>query len=119
MRTSSYIKFFLCFCFLSILQSLYSQALYYPDTVWQTKKPTELKMNTLLLDSAVHFAVHNDSKTNYNLRTADMEEYSNEPDYKILGPMKDRGKPAGLIIRNGYIVAEWGDVKRVDMTFSA
>jgi CubicO group peptidase (beta-lactamase class C family) len=32
--------------------------------------------------------------------------------------MKDRGKPAGLIIRNGYIVAQWGDVKRVDMTFS-
>jgi CubicO group peptidase (beta-lactamase class C family) len=119
MRTPSYYKFFLCFCFLSTLLSLYSQAPYYPDSVWQTKKPAELKMNALLLDSAVSFAVHNDSKTNYNLRLADMEAYSNEPDYRILGPMKDRGKPAGLIIRNGYIVAEWGDVKRVDMTFSA
>jgi CubicO group peptidase (beta-lactamase class C family) len=76
-------------------------------------------MNALLLDSAVSFAIHNDSKTNYNLSIADMEEYKNEPDYRILGPMKDRGTPAGLIIRNGYIVAEWGDVKRVDMTFSA
>jgi CubicO group peptidase (beta-lactamase class C family) len=32
--------------------------------------------------------------------------------------MKERGKPAGLIIKNGYIIAQWGDVKRVDMTFS-
>ena len=32
--------------------------------------------------------------------------------------MKDRGKPAGIIIRKGYIVAQWGDLKRVDMTFS-
>lgn len=72
-----------------------------------------------MLDSAVHFAIHNDSKTNYNLKIADLEAFGNEPNYRILGPMKDRGKPAGLIIRNGYIVAEWGDVKRVDMTFSA
>jgi CubicO group peptidase (beta-lactamase class C family) len=119
MRTPIYYKFFLCFSFLSISFSLYSQAPYYPDSVWQTKKPAELKINALLLDSAVHFAIHNDSKTNYNLKIANMGEYSNEPDYRILGPMKDRGKPAGLIIRNGYIVAEWGDVKRVDMTFSA
>ena len=32
--------------------------------------------------------------------------------------MKQRGGPAGLIIRKGYIVAQWGDVNRVDMTFS-
>jgi CubicO group peptidase (beta-lactamase class C family) len=32
--------------------------------------------------------------------------------------MKDRGGPAGVIIRHGYIVAQWGDLKRVDMTFS-
>jgi len=49
-------------------------------------------MNALLLDSAVSFAVRNDSKTNYNLKIADMEAYSNEPDYRILGPMKDRGR---------------------------
>jgi CubicO group peptidase (beta-lactamase class C family) len=32
--------------------------------------------------------------------------------------MRERGKPAGIILKDGYIVAEWGDVKRVDMTFS-
>jgi CubicO group peptidase (beta-lactamase class C family) len=77
-----------------------------------------MKMNTQLLDSAVNFAIKNDSKTDYNLRVANLRAYANEPGYQILGPMKDRGKPAGLIIRKGYIVAQWGDVKRVDMTFS-
>jgi CubicO group peptidase (beta-lactamase class C family) len=75
-------------------------------------------MNTRLLDSAVSFAINNDSKTDYNLRIANLKAYVNEPNYRILGPMKDRGKPAGMIIRNGYIVAQWGDLKRVDMTFS-
>ena len=76
-------------------------------------------MDLRLLDSAVNFALQNDSKTDYNLRIANIKAYSNEPNYRMLGPMKDRGKPSGLVIRHGYIVAEWGDVKRVDMTFSA
>jgi len=47
-----------------------------------------------------------------------MKAYANEPGYKIIGPMKERGKPTGLIIKNGYVVAQWGDLDRVDMTFS-
>lgn len=53
------------------------------------------------------------------MRIANLKAYANEPSYRMLGPMKERGKPAGLIIKNGYIVAEWGDASRVDMTFSA
>ena len=112
------IKFLLFFCLQSTCHLLYSQAPYYPDSVWQIKKPAELKINAALLDSAVSFAIQNDSKTDYSLRIANLKAYANEPDYRILGPMKDRGKPAGIIIRKGYIVAQWGDIKRVDMTFS-
>jgi CubicO group peptidase (beta-lactamase class C family) len=101
-----------------ISKTAFSQQPYYPDTAWQTKKPSELKMNAQLLDSAVRFAIQNETKTDYDLRVANMKAYVNEPGYKIYGPMKPRGKPAGLIIKNGYIVAQWGDVKRVDMTFS-
>jgi len=36
----------------------------------------------------------------------------------ILGPTKPRTGVNGIIIRQGYIVAEWGDTKRADMTFS-
>lgn len=109
------------YCLFILLQIVTFNAFtqtYFPDTVWQRKKPAELKLNTSLIDSAVRFAIANDSKTDYDLRIANYKAYANEPDYKILGPMKERGKPAGLIIKNGYIVAEWGDLNRVDMTFS-
>ena len=112
-------KKYLLFSFIVLLfQGSYAQQLYFPDSTWQTKKPAELKMNTALLDSAVSFALHNDSKTDYDLRIANMKAYANEPNYRIAGPMRERGKPAGIILKNGYIIAQWGDVKRVDMTFS-
>jgi CubicO group peptidase (beta-lactamase class C family) len=38
----------------------------------------------------------------------------------VLGPLpKRRGEQNGLIIRHGYIVAEWGDTDQVDPTYSA
>ena len=104
--------------FVLFFQTGYSQQLYFPDSTWQTKKPSELKMNAALIDSAVSFAIHNETKTDYDLRIANMKAYANEPGYRIAGPMRERGKPAGIILKNGYIVAQWGDVKRVDMTFS-
>jgi CubicO group peptidase (beta-lactamase class C family) len=96
-----------------------AQPVYYPDTAWQVKAPAELKMNKLLLDSAVNFAIAHENKVDRDLRIANLKAYSDEPDYKITGPMKGRGGPAGLIIKDGYIVAQWGDISRVDMTFSA
>jgi len=96
----------------------YSQQSYFPDSTWQTKKPAELKMNAQLLDSAISFAIHNETKTDYDLRIANLKAYANEPNYRIAGPMRERGKPAGIILKNGYIVAQWGDVKRGDMIFS-
>lgn len=98
--------------------ALYAQQLYYPGVEWQSKKPAEVKMNSQFLDSAIRFAINNETKIDYDLRVANLKSYSNEPGYKILGPTKDRGKPAGIILRNGYLVAQWGDIKRVDMTFS-
>jgi CubicO group peptidase (beta-lactamase class C family) len=109
--------------FLLFILSLYvltvdAQQLYFPDADWQIKKPEELKMNKVLLDSAVSVALKSENKVERDLRIAIMKCYSREPGYKIIGPMKERGGPAGLVIRNGYIVAQWGDVNRVDMTFS-
>lgn len=37
---------------------------------------------------------------------------------EIVGPVEPRGGPAGMILRGGRIVAEWGDTSRADMTFS-
>jgi CubicO group peptidase (beta-lactamase class C family) len=104
---------------LFIAQALYSQSNYYPDSTWQTKKPAEVKMNAAKLESAVKFAIQNETNTEYDLRVANLKAYADEPNYRILGPTKLRGKPAGIILRQGYIVAQWGDIHRVDMTFSA
>src|SRR5580704_6590128 len=118
MSKSNYLLFLFYLSVLLFPEILPAQSVYYPDSVWLTKKPTDVKMNAALLDSAVRFALHHDSKTNYDLRIADYQAYADEPGFRILGPTKDRGKPAGMIIKNGYIVAQWGDLKRVDMTFS-
>jgi len=96
-----------------------AQHTYFPDVVWQTKKPEELSMNKNLLDSAIVIAIQNENTVEKDLRIGLLKSYAREPDYKIIGPTKHRGGPTGVIVKNGYIVAQWGDVDRVDMTFSA
>ncbi len=112
-------KTILTFVLLLFVFSVNAQQLYFPDAEWQLKKPQDVKMNAALLDSAVALALRSENKVERDLRIANMKSYSREPGYKIIGPMKERGGPAGLVIKNGYIVAQWGDVNRVDMTFSA
>jgi CubicO group peptidase (beta-lactamase class C family) len=36
----------------------------------------------------------------------------------VIGPVRPRGAPNGLILRHGRLVAEWGDTANADMTFS-
>ena len=36
----------------------------------------------------------------------------------VIGPVRPRGAPNGLILRHGRLVAEWGDTTNADMTFS-
>src|SRR5204863_2040191 len=44
--------------------------------------------------------------------------FGREPFGYAIGPIKDRGDQTGIIIHKGYIVAEWGEPLRVDMTHS-
>jgi len=92
---------------------------YFPGKDWLVKKPEEVKANSKWIDSAISFALYNENKVDRDLRIADLKAYADEPDYKIIGPVKPRGGPAGLIIKDGYIIGQWGDINRVDMTFSA
>lgn len=36
----------------------------------------------------------------------------------VIGPVRPRGGPNGLVMRGGRLAAEWGDTRRPDMTFS-
>ncbi len=90
-----------------------------PGDDWERRRPVEVGMDSAALSAAVDFAVRNESPFGHDLR-AYLEErlLTSGPHGEIVGPMKDRGDPNGLILRGGYIVAEWGDTDRVDMTFS-
>ena len=101
-----------------LLVSANAQKLYFPSDEWETRKPEELKMNRMWLDSAVSFARNNESKVEKDLNIAILKAYGREPGFTIVGPVKPRGGPAGMVIKGGYIVAQWGETDRVDMTFS-
>ena len=40
------------------------------------------------------------------------------PYNNLIGPTQVRTGPNGVVIRSGYVVAEWGDTSQADMTFS-
>jgi len=94
---------------------------YYPPRgIWQRSTPQSVGMNTDRLAEAVEFAQSKAVVEPNDLAQAITDSFSpREPDFQILGPTKPREGSAGLVIRRGYIVAEWGDLERVDMTFSA
>ena len=93
---------------------------YFPErnAIWQVKTPDEVNVNSALLSDAVAFANSNEYSESKDLRIAILKGFAREPFHEILGPTKERGGPAGIILKNGYVVAKWGDTKRVDMTFS-
>lgn len=85
---------------------------------WQTAENGQFKFDPSALDKAVAFANANEYSGSRDLRIAILEGFKREPFHQILGPTKKRGGPAGMIMKNGYVLASWGDTKRVDMTFS-
>lgn len=98
---------------------LSAQISYFPDRgQWQEKSPAELRINIDKLQEAVSFAKTVEYTGAKDMRIAIAEGFQREPYHQILGPTKKRGGATGVIIKDGYLVAKWGDPKRVDMTFS-
>lgn len=94
-------------------------AQYFPNaTEWTERPATEAGFDAPALDSAVQFALDHEYSGARDLRLAILESFSREPGHTLRGPTKERGAPAGMILKDGYVVASWGDTKRVDMTFS-
>jgi CubicO group peptidase (beta-lactamase class C family) len=106
---------FVFFCY----PSLYSQY-YFPPAhgTWQQKDPNEYSIDSKKIDEAIDLAKENEYGGSKDLHIAILRGFSKEPYHKILGPTKKRGGPAGMILKNGYQIASWGSVERVDMTFS-
>lgn len=79
---------------------------------WETRPPTEMGFDEKALAAAVEFAKSHGSNWDF----ANQERIFG----KLLGPIpKTHAATNGLIIRHGYIVAEFGDTQAVDPTYSA
>lgn len=100
-------------------QSRSTSAPYYPERFdWQHKRPDEVGMNAAQVNEAVQLAVASETTGPKDMTLFLKNSFGKEPFDTLVGPIKDRGAASGLITRHGYIVAEWGDPKRVDITNS-
>jgi CubicO group peptidase (beta-lactamase class C family) len=95
-------------------------ATYYPDKgQWERRAPAHVGMDAALVDSAIAFAKASESTSQRDLEAAHWASgFAREPLPEPLGPFKPRGDLTGIIVRHGYLVAEWGEPDRVDLTFS-
>lgn len=90
--------------------------LHFPDAgTWERRDPSEVGMDPALLAQAVEYAKTRDTawgKTDY---MADQVRTFGKP----LGPVpQSHGSTNGIVIRHGYVVAEFGDTNAVEPTYS-
>ena len=103
--------------FLPLLSiGLLAQA-YYPGTLddWEKRAAG---FDSGKLSEAIAFAKVHESKAPRDLRLSHDFSFGREMYGEPIGPFKPRGEMTGVILKGGYIVAEWGEPERVDMTFS-
>src|ERR1700709_1970559 len=94
---------------------------------WTTHTPQQEKLDTAKLKAAIDFAISAELKYPPELaKVADIRDlrisvplkYAKEAFNTPIGPLKPHAPANGIIIRHGYIVAEWGATHDVDRTFS-
>ena len=100
---------------------------YFPaQNDWLSKKPELLGMDSKSLQDAIDSAV-NDKTPDYpddcdinEFKALELQKFSKgNDDGKIIGPLKRKGTVNGLVIRHGYIAAQFGDILQTDEIASA
>lgn len=90
-----------------------------PGEAWEVREPEELGMDPALLQQAMDYAsAHETTQIPDDPGAYLRERFQGIPHQEIVGPTAPRGGVNGIVLKDGYIVAEWGDTHRVDMTFS-
>lgn len=89
-----------------------------PAGTWERREPGQVGLDSAAVREAIAFAVASESTASRDLLANHERTFGREPHGGAVGPFRERGEPSGVIVRNGYIVAEWGDPDRVDVTFS-
>jgi CubicO group peptidase (beta-lactamase class C family) len=77
-------------------------------------------MDWMWLEEAARFASENETPWPRDLKLHLESGFFEPPPFnEILGPIRPRGEPNGLVLRRGHKVSSWGDTDQVDFTFSA
>jgi len=97
------------------VQKTAPEKVYFPEAgdKWQHKSPAESGFDAAAIEQAVAFAKTQETKQPRDFSTQ-VQTFG-----ALLGPIpKTRAETNGIIIRHGYIVAEWGDTAAADPTYS-
>ncbi len=113
-------KLALCFFVIGFaFLSASAQGLYFPLAgEWKKVEPRAAGFDEEALRRAIALAVESESRSPRDQELGQTRTFGREPYGEPIGPFKPRGDMTGIIVRNGYIVAEWGEPDRVDMTHS-
>lgn len=77
-------------------------------------------LDWMWLEEAARFASENEIAWPTDLRLHLESGYFEPPPHnEILGPIQPRGPANGLVLRDGYKIASWGETDQADYTFSA
>ncbi|MFP6808824.1 MAG: serine hydrolase [Pseudomonadales bacterium] len=90
---------------------------YVPDGQWETVSAAAAGFSRNISDALIAAEkLEIDAPLDLNKMLPKGKRHPND---RPLGPVKDRGRPSGVVIRNGYLVAQYGDINAADVTFSA
>jgi CubicO group peptidase (beta-lactamase class C family) len=98
--------------------ALHAQYVPPPGDAWERRAPEQVGLDPARVQRAVDHALASESAAPRDLLENHRRTFGREPHGEAVGPFRDRGGATGMIVRGGYIVAEWGDTDRVDVTFS-
>ncbi len=85
---------------------------------WETRAPETVGMDAALIQEAIEIHRAGESTAPRDQEDGQNRSFGREPMGFPIGPFSVRGAPSGVVLRHGYIVAEWGDTRRVEMTHS-
>jgi CubicO group peptidase (beta-lactamase class C family) len=94
-------------------------AQYFPGATWEHRTPAQAGFDAARLKEGIDFAIAAESRNPRDMAEDQRKSFGRiEPMADIIGPMKPRGDMTGVLVHKGYIVAEWGEPARVDMSHS-
>jgi len=90
-----------------------------PRGEWARKPPVALGFDAAKLQAAIDYAITQENPSSKDVAEDLRATFGKrEPNYRIVGPTQPRAALNGIIVRRGYVAAEWGDTQRTDMTHS-